>query len=243
MYSLIALGAVIIVSAVVVKIGTVALRLTGLDEETAAFQALSAFTRTGFTTLEAERIVNHPHRRRIIKVLIVVGNAGIAVTIATLVASFSGLSDGGAASRQGLVRVAALVAFLALFYLLAAAKPVNRVLNRFIERRLTSATDLGFIEFQQILSLGGEYGISYVEIRGSNPIAGKSLVAAALSRAQILVLAIERKGANMPTPPADTVIEPGDRLVCYGKNHSMRVLAKGDYNPGNPAEEPASAAG
>ena len=36
-----------------------ALQLTGLSLESTAFQARSAFTGTGFTTLEAEKIVGH----------------------------------------------------------------------------------------------------------------------------------------------------------------------------------------
>ena len=40
---------VIAISVFVVKIAAVALRMTGLDEKRAYFQALSAFTGTGFT--------------------------------------------------------------------------------------------------------------------------------------------------------------------------------------------------
>lgn len=40
----------------VVRIATVILKMTGLDENTARFQSVSAFTGTGFTTKEAEVI-------------------------------------------------------------------------------------------------------------------------------------------------------------------------------------------
>ncbi len=52
------------VSVAVIRVASVALRLTGLTENTARFQALSAFTGTGFTTTEAEALVNYPVRRR-----------------------------------------------------------------------------------------------------------------------------------------------------------------------------------
>ena len=48
------LEAIITASIIVVEIATVALRLTGLGRKQARFQALSAFTGTGFTTTEAE---------------------------------------------------------------------------------------------------------------------------------------------------------------------------------------------
>ena len=43
-----------------VRVFAVALRLTGLPEHSARFQAISALTGTGFTTSEAEMIVNYP---------------------------------------------------------------------------------------------------------------------------------------------------------------------------------------
>ena len=54
---------VLTLSIVVVRAGAVALRLTGIPEEVARFQARSAFTGAGFTTSESEAIVNHPVRR------------------------------------------------------------------------------------------------------------------------------------------------------------------------------------
>jgi hypothetical protein len=48
----------------IVRVASVALRHTGLEEGTAKFQALSAISSTGFTTKEAEMVVNYPVRRR-----------------------------------------------------------------------------------------------------------------------------------------------------------------------------------
>ena len=47
-----------------VRIATVGLTMTGVSKDLAQFQALSAFTGSGFTTEESEEIVNHPLRRR-----------------------------------------------------------------------------------------------------------------------------------------------------------------------------------
>ena len=83
LYLLIPTFVVILVSILIVRAGAVALRLTGLDPKTANFQALSAFTRAGFTTRESELVVNHPRRRTIVTWLIVLGNAGIVAVIVT----------------------------------------------------------------------------------------------------------------------------------------------------------------
>jgi hypothetical protein len=80
---------IITISVILVRIGAVALRLTGLPEHVARFQALSAFTGTGYTTQESTVVVNHPTRRRIIGILMLAGNAGIVTIIASVILSFA----------------------------------------------------------------------------------------------------------------------------------------------------------
>lgn len=63
-------------SLVVTRLATTALHLTGLSWEAANFQARSAFTGTGFTTAEAEKVTGHPVRRRIITWLMIARSAG-----------------------------------------------------------------------------------------------------------------------------------------------------------------------
>jgi len=84
---------VVFISVMIRKVAAVALQLTGLDKPTANFQALSALTGTGFTTREAELVVNHPMRRKIISVLMITGNAGMVVVVAGLVSSFLAVSS------------------------------------------------------------------------------------------------------------------------------------------------------
>jgi Trk-type K+ transport system membrane component len=54
-------------------LGSIALEATGLERSKARFQTLSALTGTGFTTRQAESVVNHPKRRRIVAWLILIG--------------------------------------------------------------------------------------------------------------------------------------------------------------------------
>ena len=72
----------IVISFLIVRVGAVALELTGLPRGKARFQALSAFTGTGFTTRESEMIVNHHQRRKVVALLMVLGNIGIVSLIA-----------------------------------------------------------------------------------------------------------------------------------------------------------------
>ncbi|MCH7752169.1 MAG: hypothetical protein IH898_08455 [Planctomycetes bacterium] len=60
-------------SLIVIRVGTMALMLTGLSRESARFQAHSAFTGVGFTTQESESIVEHPVRRHLTMGLMMLG--------------------------------------------------------------------------------------------------------------------------------------------------------------------------
>ena len=82
MVSVVSLLLVIALSMLVIRIGTVALSMTGLSEEVARLQSLSAFSGTGFTTDEAESVVKDPARRRIATLLIRLGAIGVVSSIA-----------------------------------------------------------------------------------------------------------------------------------------------------------------
>mgnify|MGYP001215811411 FL=1 len=76
-------------SFIIVRIAAVAMRLTGLPENVARFQSVSALTGAGFTTSESEMIVHYPARRRIVVILMVLGNLGLVSTASTLIVSFA----------------------------------------------------------------------------------------------------------------------------------------------------------
>lgn len=84
-YPILALLIIAAVSLLIVRIGSTALMMTGLPRETASFQSLSAFFGVGFTTREAELVVSHPVRRRIVRHLIIAGNLGITSALATFI--------------------------------------------------------------------------------------------------------------------------------------------------------------
>ena len=92
MAAIISLLVVVALSLLITRIATVALTLTGLSQEVARFQARSAFSGVGFTTKESEQVVHHPVRRRIVLLLILLGNAGVVSVLASLILSFSDLT-------------------------------------------------------------------------------------------------------------------------------------------------------
>ena len=204
-----------------VKIGSVALRMTGMDQDTASFQSLSAFSGTGFTTREAEAITKDRRRRKIAKALMVAGNAGLAVAIAAIIHVFGNTTF----AWETFLRVTVLILGVLLLYLAAVGAWINNWLSRFIEKRLESVTDLAMPHFEHILHLSKGYGISELRIRDEHPAAGKSLQDLGWTSRGVLVLAIERGRELISSPRADTVIEDGDEIVCYGPVERVREIA------------------
>ncbi len=144
------------VSIFVMRLAAVALRITGLSDEVARFQALSAFSGTGFTTKEAETIVNYPVRRRIVSVLMVIGNLGLVSVFATVVVSLVRTDGEPAAILQQLTWLAG---GLGLIWFLVLNKTADRLLCALIARALLKTTQLGKRTFHRLYQLGDGYSI------------------------------------------------------------------------------------
>lgn len=76
MLSALLLVTTVLISMLIVRIGSIAFEMTGLDRDKARFQALSCFSGTGFTTREAEQVVGHPQRRKVASFLMILGTPG-----------------------------------------------------------------------------------------------------------------------------------------------------------------------
>jgi hypothetical protein len=112
------------------RVATVALTHTGPFKESAKFQFRSAFTGVGFTTSESEKVVNHPIRRRILLLLMLLGNAGIVTAVSSLIISFVSLERSGSLVWQ----IAALVAGLLILWSVANSQWVDRHLSNIISK-------------------------------------------------------------------------------------------------------------
>ena len=211
---------VIIMSVVAVIVGGVALRMTGLDGRRATFQAVSAFTGTGFTTKEAESVVEDDRRRRIVMVLMVLGNAGLVSVLATLVGGFVKLK-----AENVPIHLAIFLGGIAIVLIVVSRRGLMRRFNDWIERRLARTSMFEQRPMEEVLRLGQGYGVADVRVLAESPLAGKVLAEAGLTKQNILVLAIARARQILPSPKAEDKILPGDRLICYGLLKSIRAVS------------------
>ncbi len=210
---------IIAISIFVVKVATVALKMTGLDGKRSYFQALSAFTGTGFTTKDSEVILQNDVRRRIIMILMILGNAGFITVITTVVISFEKSNPLPLFINVGIILfvIFLLVKFITL-------KGVSKFLNKKIESRLEKQGPFRKRPVEEVLRVAKDYGIAEVSIKGDCGDLGKTLRESDFRENDILVLAIERKDAIVPAPKATDRILLNDTLICYGRLSSIEKI-------------------
>lgn len=212
---------VLLLSLIVARFVSVALTLTGLSPEVARFQARSALSGTGFTTREAEAIVNHPVRRRIVMVLMVVRNAGLTGAIASLVLSFTGSPT----TQEALTRIGVIAAGLAGLWVLARSRAADRIMSRVIRRLLNRYTELGASDLVNLLDISGDFTIRELTLDEDDWPVGKTLADTELHGEGILVLGIRRESGNyLGAPTPDTEFCAGDRLALYGRAERIAEL-------------------
>ena len=218
---IIAVLTVLGLSLLVTKIAATALSLTGLSHEAAKFQARSAFTGTGFTTREAEKVVDHPVRRRIITLLMITRSAGIVSIIISLILSFGGSGE----ESQKLYRFLWLIAGLIALWWAASSRHIDRYLSRCIEWAFRRWTDLDTRDYQSLLRLSGEYTVKELAVKEQDWLADKTLRDCRLTEEGVIVLGIYRdNGDYVGAPTADTRIYAGDLLILYGRAGALREL-------------------
>ena len=226
--------AVIIIAYFAIRIGAAALELTGLNVEQAQFQSISAFTGTGFTTREAELIVSHKQRRKITSILMILGTAGFATLIATLVRSIDPrtVPEPIISAWRGMpvflvpyANLAVILFLLFLIYRLFHTSKLSSILMDKLQKGMVDKKLIQPVYFEELLLNARGYGVSKIEITEKNPLCNKTLSDSRLRKHDIMVLSIERGREHMLNPTANINIEANDKLVCFGKLDNIRKIA------------------
>ncbi len=202
------------------QLATGALIATGVPPEIAAFQARSAFSGAGFTTTEAENVVNHPARRRIIATTMFAGSLGTPTLVVTVLLGFVAPGPGSTVERT-----LALLSGAFLIVISVLNKVVRRWLvgvgNRYTARRLRPALGGGV---EEILSLGDDYVVSVVRLDADPAPTARSLRSLAHSLPGISVIGIRSHGHYYGEPPVDHELHADDELIVHGRRDRIADL-------------------
>ena len=224
MIALFSLLTIITLSIIVIRIGAIALELTGLPSEIAAFQAQSAFSGTGYTTSESESIVNHPVRRRIVRILIMFGSAGLTSTIATFILTFIGESNQSITLRFCFLSLGVLI-----IYILSRSQSLYQTMKVLILKMLKRHTSLHIIDYQEVFGLSKGYTIARFKVKKNSWMKNKTLKELKLSSEGILIFSIQRRIKDedkfIGVPISSTITKAGDILTCYGQAEAIKRLS------------------
>ena len=206
-------------------IGSIALESTGLERAKSRFQALSALTGTGFTTTQAEAIVEHPKRRQIVTYLIFLGNTGIVAFIILVVLY----------ARSGIAAPSILLITITVVVLLVIALSfwlglIDKLTNSFLKmmRKSHEESDL---KVERVLHQTGDYALVQITVGKGSKIIGSNLKDTDFERNEIAVLAIERVDKSIAQPGFTEQLKAGDLLLCYAKSTSINAITGNKYIP------------
>jgi hypothetical protein len=211
------LGAVLLL-AIILRLGTAALLVSGLSRDVARFQVRSAFFGVGFTTSEAETITDHPFRRRLVQALMLLGSIGITSVIGSAVLTFATTED------SIVLPLIALIAGLVVLYGLASWKWLDRRIVRLFERVLRRYTDLDTHDYHALLRISDDYAIRQFVLRPGGRAVGRA-IGDVVGDTPLVLLGIERDGAYIGAPERDTVLQAGDLVTAYGRNELLEAVS------------------
>jgi hypothetical protein len=222
MYAVATFLVVAILSMAFTRLASGALIATGLPPDVASFQARSAFSGAGFTTTEAENVVNDPGRRKIIGVTMFVGNLGTPTLVVTVLVGFLAPGPGDTTDRV-LVTLSGLV----LAVMLVANRPMQRMLvkigQREAHRRLLPRLGNQMVE---LLTVGDDFVVGSVQVMGGGGPTVRSLRSIDDALPGVHVLGVQQAAGFFGTPPVDIELAAGDSIIVYGRRGDLEHISE-----------------
>lgn len=206
---------------------TIFFRLTGLSEEKSRFQVLSLLTNSGFTTAESETIVKSAIRRRIAKVIMLIGYASTVTIVSVIVNIISNMSRPEQDYIIGHTIIAGLV-FIAFYYL--RGRPFfkshfDRIIERF-GNRIMFGTDSNPVN---TLDYYGKIALAQVYLKNlPSYLENTNLLNSGMKENfNVMVMAVKRGEDDFIQASGRTVLEKDDIIIVWGSRRDIRRAFEG----------------
>jgi ribosomal protein S6--L-glutamate ligase len=88
------------------------------------------------------------------------------------------------------------------------------------------ANQVGFpeLDVRQRLTVSTGYGVAELHVREGSDLVGKSIAGSGLRDLDITILTLNRGTTVIPNPRMNRLLEPDDRLLCFGRLEAMRGM-------------------
>jgi amino acid transporter len=187
--------------------GAIALEATGMERSKAFFQSLSALSNTGFTTRQAEDIVEYPKRRRIVSWLIFFGCVGITAFLFLMILYVKSGIAAPSATHIGII-VGSLVILIILIWT-GVIRWLTTIILKLFRKGPVNV---------EMLHQAEDYAVARIKITEKNKT---GLTVGKFQKGDLTVLAIERDGKVISSPKDAEALQAGDYLLCYGKTEEL----------------------
>lgn len=201
----------IIIFLTIIEIITVLFKLTGLSEEKARFQVISLITGAGFTTRESEIITQHPTRRKLAQIVMILGYVGFLTGVSFLVDIIR-----DSLSAENLIIF--IVFFIVLFLLLRNKRFIvifDSIIEKILLKRPFKSKSIK--KMYKLINRAKGYGIFNITIDEDSSLDGVCLKDSNLKPHNIIVLNIDKGNQFIGFPKRDYMLENGDNILLYGK--------------------------
>jgi len=89
---------------------------------------------------------------------------------------------------------------------------------------IAAQVDFPEIDVRQRLTVSKGYGVSEIYVREGSNFVGQTIAGTNLAEQDINVLTLYRGNKVIPNPRSDRVLEPDDKLLCFGRLEAMRGM-------------------
>lgn len=89
---------------------------------------------------------------------------------------------------------------------------------------ISAQVDFPEIDIRQRLTVSKGYGVSEIYIPEGSKLVGKTILETKLSEQDINILTLYRHSKVIPNPRSSRVLEPEDKLLCFGNLEAMRSM-------------------
>lgn len=203
----------------IIEIATVMFKLTGLDRDTAQFQAVPIISADGYTTVESELITGHPVRRKIAMALMISGPIALAFVISIIVS----ILNVGLGGIKDILLFGVIL--LLLFFFLRNPRFIT-FFEGYLEKNLEKRSDFCQLSEEALFNFD-EYTVSEVVLTSEDaPLSNRTLKETRLQDCGIIVLSINRNGNVTHTPRGDDILLPGDTLLLYGRATQIKMYTE-----------------
>ena len=89
---------------------------------------------------------------------------------------------------------------------------------------ITAQVDFPEIDLRQRLTVSQGYGVTEIHVPEGSKYVGQTIAESGLRDHDINVLTLHRGTSVIPNPRSSRILEPGDRMLCFGRLDSMRDM-------------------